>query len=194
MQIIVGTSTPLKFVVRNPPTPQLFFFFFPPSAQYSPLPSRTSHPTHPHLFPSDLHTTSTYSIKIGYSTNVYDNIVLHWQKTHRSKRITLRGCWPGGLLLDAGTTDVITLREDITRANKIMFCHRLASKRFNYETCTGFAHLVPGTGLIQIELSPLEAMSKECTDYESVCPSKNPLLCLKLSTYPLCSSRWENSL
>jgi len=93
----------------------------------------------------DPSTPSTYSIKLGHSTNVYDNIVLQWQKTHRFKKITLRGCWPGGLLLDAETTDVITLREDITRASKIMFSHRLAR-------------------LIQIELSPLEAMSKECTD------------------------------
>ena len=34
-----------------------------------------------------------------------------------------------------------------------------------------------GPGLIQIELSPLEAMSKECTDCEAVSP-KGPLLWL----------------
>lgn len=132
-QITEGTSMRLKSVVRSTLNPVYFFFFPTHPRLYFPVHALATL-TRPRPLPSDPSTPSTYSIKLGHSTNVYDNIVLHWQKTHRSKKITLRGCWPGGLLLDAETTDVITLREDITRASKIMFSRRLASECFSYET------------------------------------------------------------
>ncbi len=113
MQTIVGTSTPLKFMVHSPPSsPLLFSSFFPPSPHlYLPVHAPTTL-IHPRPFPSGPYTPSTYSIKLVTQRTSMTTLFYTGQKTHRSNKITLRGCWPGGLLLDAETTDVITRAKD----------------------------------------------------------------------------------